>query len=109
MNVLNCLHRFALMGCCLSNISSSSFFNLQLKRHFWRIDTKTITMYQSENSTRYYKVSSGTTQNTFLKVATCTLQNKAGCRPFVNVVIYLRVFVCLVVCHTHSSEDYQKL
>ncbi|XP_071833350.1 serine/threonine-protein kinase D3-like isoform X2 [Apostichopus japonicus] len=26
-----------------------------LKRHFWRIDTKTITMYQSENSTRYYK------------------------------------------------------
>uniref|UniRef100_A0A8R1IXV0 Protein kinase C n=1 Tax=Caenorhabditis japonica TaxID=281687 RepID=A0A8R1IXV0_CAEJA len=25
------------------------------KKHYWRLDTKSITMYQDENSTRYYK------------------------------------------------------
>lgn len=30
-------------------------FTSQRKRHYWRLDTKSITLYQNETSTKYYK------------------------------------------------------
>lgn len=33
---------------------------LQRKKHYWRLDTKSIVMYQDENSSRYHRVSLGT-------------------------------------------------
>lgn len=31
------------------------FLMFQRKRHYWRLDTKTITLYQNETSTKYFK------------------------------------------------------
>ena len=31
-------------------------FVLQRKRHYWKLDTRAITMYQTEHTDRYYKV-----------------------------------------------------
>lgn len=31
------------------------FSTFQRKRHYWRLDTKTITLYQNETSTKYFK------------------------------------------------------
>ena len=31
--------------------------SFQRKRHYWKLDTRSVVMYQNENSTRYYKVS----------------------------------------------------
>lgn len=28
---------------------------LQRKKHYWRLDTKAITLFQSDNSSKYYK------------------------------------------------------
>lgn len=41
----------------MSGDNASVWFALQRKRHYWVLDGKSITMYQNENSSKYYKVS----------------------------------------------------
>lgn len=35
--------------------SLDSFYKLQVRRHFWRLDTKSIVLFQSDTTTKYYK------------------------------------------------------
>lgn len=39
----------------LSYVISILLFSLQKKRHFWRLDTKALTFFQSDTGSKYYK------------------------------------------------------
>lgn len=39
----------------IKNLINHRYKSLQRKKHYWRLDTKSITLFQNENSSKYYK------------------------------------------------------
>lgn len=44
------------MLCCPSVCKALYLFPLQRKRHYWRLDSKCITLFQNDTGSKYYKV-----------------------------------------------------
>lgn len=59
--VVHYTNQMNMVGAFASKFNSLNFFLydfcFQRKKHYWRLDTKSLIMYQDESSTRYFKVS----------------------------------------------------